>query len=198
MGVMAYKPGASATGSAGITHPIQGLPISEHAYTFIRMPQTDTRPFTPEPLAVFLTWTTYGSWLPGDDRGWVDRHGQRHDRNVTLARHATLLMRGHPVVLTGVQRKVVEVAITSLCEARKWPIHAVACRSNHVHVVITVHECDPARVLAGIKAWCSRTLSVGARREGRWWTKGGSARRLYDRHAVDATVRYVIEGQDRA
>ena len=23
-----------------------------------------------EPLAYFLTWTTYGTWLPGDERGW--------------------------------------------------------------------------------------------------------------------------------
>jgi len=23
-----------------------------------------------DPLAFFLTWTKYGSWLPGDERGW--------------------------------------------------------------------------------------------------------------------------------
>ena len=28
-----------------------------------------------EPLAFFLTWTTYGSWLPGDERGWVEKPG---------------------------------------------------------------------------------------------------------------------------
>ena len=22
-------------------------------------------------LAYFITWTTYGTWLPGDKRGWV-------------------------------------------------------------------------------------------------------------------------------
>ena len=24
-----------------------------------------------DPLAFFLTWTAYGSWLPGDGRGWA-------------------------------------------------------------------------------------------------------------------------------
>jgi hypothetical protein len=24
------------------------------------------------PIAFFLTWSTYGTWLPGDDRGWVE------------------------------------------------------------------------------------------------------------------------------
>jgi hypothetical protein len=26
------------------------------------------------PLAYYLTWTTYGAWLPGDRRGWVSKH----------------------------------------------------------------------------------------------------------------------------
>ena len=25
-----------------------------------------------DPIAFFLTWVTYGTWLPGDARGWVD------------------------------------------------------------------------------------------------------------------------------
>ncbi|MGI9518711.1 MAG: hypothetical protein ACR2NP_16760 [Pirellulaceae bacterium] len=28
---------------------------------------------TGEPLAYLLTWTTYGTWLHGDDRGWNRR-----------------------------------------------------------------------------------------------------------------------------
>lgn len=27
-----------------------------------------------DPLAYFITWTTYGTWLPGDPRGWVEYH----------------------------------------------------------------------------------------------------------------------------
>src|SRR5208283_1739378 len=35
----------------------------------------DCEPPLPEPLAYFLTWPTYGTWLPGDERGWVEyRH----------------------------------------------------------------------------------------------------------------------------
>ncbi len=29
-----------------------------------------------DPLALFLTSTTYGSWLPGDERGWVEKPGR--------------------------------------------------------------------------------------------------------------------------
>jgi hypothetical protein len=24
-----------------------------------------------DPITLFVTWTTYSSWLPGDARGWV-------------------------------------------------------------------------------------------------------------------------------
>ncbi len=24
-----------------------------------------------DPIAFFITWPTYGTWLPGDERGWV-------------------------------------------------------------------------------------------------------------------------------
>jgi hypothetical protein len=30
---------------------------------------------TGAPLAYFLTWTTYGTWLPGDERGWNRKGG---------------------------------------------------------------------------------------------------------------------------
>jgi len=39
------------------------------------MPSDANTPPLPEPLAYFLTWTTYGTWLPGDERGWVRRPG---------------------------------------------------------------------------------------------------------------------------
>ena len=28
---------------------------------------------TGEPIAYFITWTTYGTWLPGEERGWRRR-----------------------------------------------------------------------------------------------------------------------------
>ena len=32
-----------------------------------------------DPLALFLTSTTYGSWLPGDERGWVEKPGRSRE-----------------------------------------------------------------------------------------------------------------------
>jgi len=34
-----------------------------------------SRPFNAgEPIAYLITWTTYGTWLPGDERGWQKKN----------------------------------------------------------------------------------------------------------------------------
>jgi hypothetical protein len=45
-------------------------------------------PYRSGPMAFFLTWTTYGSWLPGDDRGWCDARGVMREASHRLALHA--------------------------------------------------------------------------------------------------------------
>jgi len=161
------------------------------------MRHTPNHPFVPEPLAFFLTWTTYGSWLPGDARGWVDDRGITRTPSTGLAHHARRLMPEHSVVLTAHQRYAVEDAIVVQCTFRGWTLHAVACRTTHVHVVVSAGERIPHRVMGSFKAWCSRRLSDGVQGRQRWWTKGGSMRRLYDHRAIEATVEYVAECQDR-
>ena len=161
------------------------------------MPHTPTPPFVPEPLAIFLTWTTYGSWLPGDARGWVDDHGQTREPSPGLAHNARLLMPEQSVVLTTHQRHVVEDAIVEQCTFRGWTLHAVNCRTTHVHVVVSTGERITHRVMGRFKAWCSRRLSEGFHSKRKWWTKGGSMRRLYDHRAIEAVVEYVVECQDR-
>ena len=46
-----------------------------------------------DPLAFFITWTTYGTWLPGDDRGWVKWHQGHQPRDKRLRRAAEKLLR---------------------------------------------------------------------------------------------------------
>ncbi len=49
------------------------------------------RPSQPEPLAYFLTWPTYGTLLPGDERGWVKRRRGHQPAN-RLKRHTMATM----------------------------------------------------------------------------------------------------------
>src|SRR3954470_6743642 len=89
-----------------------------------------------EPLAYFLTWTTYGTWLPGDERGWVAKPGEPRPPDARLEQVCESLLTEPPLFLEPGQRQVVESTIAEHCRIRGWHLHAVAGRTNHVHVVV--------------------------------------------------------------
>src|SRR5437016_11356585 len=109
-----------------------------------------------EPIAYHITWRTYGSWLPGDARKWV-KHNILGIQvpNAPLEEHAKSMMNEPEVALTETQRQIVEATIRDHCRFRKWTLHAVNARSNHVHVVVSA-DIHPDQVMAQLKAWCSR------------------------------------------
>ena len=65
-------------------------------------------PPMPEPLAYFLTWSTYGTWLPGDERGWIlYAHGWQFPDAARML-EAEARMTEDACRLDGEQRGVVE------------------------------------------------------------------------------------------
>lgn len=56
------------------------------------------------------------------------------------------------------QRDIVERTIAEQCRIRVWRLHAVNCRTQHVHVVVTAPNRDPEVVMDQFKAWCTRRL----------------------------------------
>lgn len=163
-----------------------------------------------DPLAFFLTWTTYGSWLPGDERGWVEKRGNFMAADPARELQAAERMHEPELPLDPEQRELVEKTVADHCRRRGWYLHAVNCRTQHVHVVVTAPQGDPKVVLDQFKAWCTRRLkelatanaTADAQEKERpvrtkWWTEGGSKRRVYGEDSVAAVIRYVIEDQDR-
>jgi hypothetical protein len=162
--------------------------------------EAGTIPFD-DPLAYFLTWTTYGTWLPGDDRGWVEKAGVFRSPDIERQRMALMHMTEGAVTLDERQRSIVEATIKEHCTIRKWHLHAVNCRTNHVHVVVTA-KCHPDTVREQLKAWCTRKLKADQRLRSpkekarkNWWTERGSDRYINDLASLEAAVLYVDEGQ---
>jgi REP element-mobilizing transposase RayT len=156
-----------------------------------------------EPLAYFLTWTTYGSWLPGDERGWVAKPGQFRAPDPARKQEARQRMTETPLTLDPEQRRMVEDTIADHCRIRGWHMHAVNARAQHVHVVVTAPGRDPKEVRDQFKAWCTRRLKQreqtlhGANQVIRqhWWTERGSERWLNNSESLEAAIRYVLECQ---
>src|SRR5437016_2542771 len=122
-------------------------------------------------IAYFSTWTTYGTWLPGDDRGWFSRNGGFQTPDLLRKLEAALRMNEHAVTLDAAQRKLVETTITKHCAIRKWMLHAVNCRSNHVHVVVTAAARNIEIPREQFKSWTTRRLKLAFPPRTSWWTQ---------------------------
>lgn len=159
----------------------------------------------PVPLAYHITWTSYGTWLYGDSRGWIESgvpgvqppdEGRLHKAQLSLARP--------PVTFDEGQRALIEEVIKEHCRIRGWVVHALNARSNHVHVVMTADP-EPEEVMNQLKAWCSRRLSdaAGSRdsapagKAGRrkWFTEHGSTKWINGGTYLENAIRYVRDGQ---
>jgi REP element-mobilizing transposase RayT len=162
--------------------------------------------------AHLLTWTTYGSWLPGDVRGSVttvrDEPGPRRRHNVPgtpydpamsgLNAAARAALRGPVVFLDKEQADCLVGQFQETANARGWRLLAAAVMRNHVHLVIVADDgIEPATMLRDFKSYGSRKLNLRWPRpaSGTWWTESGSRRRLPDENAIRAAVRYVERQQ---
>jgi REP element-mobilizing transposase RayT len=154
------------------------------------------------PLAYFLTFTTYGTWLHGDARGSVDtahrefetpRAARNADRERAMRHHMT----GESVVMDRELRNAVTAAIRTACEYKGWVLEAVNVRTNHVHVVVGA-PIEPERVLTTLKAWATRRCRERGllAPEARFWTRHGSTRYLWTERDIEKAATYVVEGQD--
>jgi REP element-mobilizing transposase RayT len=161
-----------------------------------------------------LTSTFYGNWLPGDPRGFVSRvrdsrpddpctpvrkehdaPGTPYDADLPGLYHsAQQSLRGAPVQIDAEQAQVLLQQFQETAAYRGWQLLAVAVLSNHVHWVVGVHgDPEPTKILGDLKAYGSRMLNVhcGKPASNRWWTYGGSKRKLLDAKAVQAAISYV-------
>jgi REP element-mobilizing transposase RayT len=159
-----------------------------------------------------LTWRTYGTRLPGDDRGFVcpvtgpdgiqvihNAPGTPIDADIpALREYARQIMKGPPVLLNREQAEAVLEQLMETARYRGWQLLAVAILADHVHVVVGVPgDPEPEVLLRDFKSYGSRRLNRAWPRPagGTWWVESGSRRILRSESAVLDAVRYVMENQ---
>lgn len=147
-------------------------------------------------IAYFITWTTYGTWLPGDERGWTQWHQGWKAPDKSLADYSRSIMTEDAVTLQTVQRQLVEGTIVKHSNIRNWKLWAKNCRTNHVHVVVTAYRYDGETVRDQFKAWCTRLLkSEFNPKKTNWWTEGGYVKPIDNEDDLSAAIRYTLEAQ---
>jgi len=150
-----------------------------------------------EPLGYFITWVTYGAWLPGDSRGWVEYHRGWKFPDPVRQLEAAISMTEDACRLDQQQRDQVEKQVKETCARRQWKLHAVNCRSNHCHAVVSAAGTTPRKIRSDLKAWATRRLKqIDSTGRENWWAERGSIRFIYDHEGIAAAGEYVLDGQD--
>ena len=99
-----------------------------------------------------ITWTCYGTWLPGDERGFVGKvpsgdgtmvthnvPGTPFDANVPfLVEFARNEMKGDPVKLAMCDAEALIKQYQETASIKGWMLEAASVMDNHSHVVVSV------------------------------------------------------------
>src|SRR5215216_1710187 len=106
------------------------------------------------PLAYFLTFHTYGTWLQGRDAGFVARENNSPGEPLlpampSLEESNRRSMTEPPYYLSTdpIRRAVLDVLI-EVCRHRGWFLHAAHVRTTHVHLVVS-GDAAPEKMLNG-------------------------------------------------
>ena len=150
------------------------------------------------PLNLFITWTTYGAWFPGDRRGWRKWKAGEQVPQPLLADWCRDRMNEPPVTLNRAHRVTVIKTCHRHAKIRGWVVHAIDARSNHVHLVVTA-AAEPKKVRDQFKANATRALREMANptTNMKIWTRGGDVEVVEGDEQLDQVVFYVNDAQDR-
>ncbi len=140
-------------------------------------------------LATMVTTTSYGTWLPGDMRGYVEG-GEILPASPSLLSYAKQQLAKSPVYFTPAEQDIVYEALVNASGEFGCLLTDVSLESWHVHWICS-HGADPVPKMVGrLKTRMRQALD-----RGRVWTEGycrrclrsppeiGTARAYIARHA---------------
>jgi REP element-mobilizing transposase RayT len=153
------------------------------------------------PMAYFITLRTYGTWLPGDKRGFVnDRNNHyntpRLSADVIQMSLSEAALRHEPMLLAAESAAVVEKTIGEVCQHREWRLYVAKARTNHVHIVVGA-VASAERVMNDLKAWSTRRLREQGyvKRDRPVWAEHGSTPYLWSDEQLLGAIDYVKNWQ---
>jgi len=154
------------------------------------------------PLAYLITLRTYGTWLHGNKKLSVDRHGfnvyktPKLEANSNLEKRMLQTLKHKPFLFNENQRRIIESAVHEVCEYRIYNLQAINVRSNHLHCVVSA-EMNPKLIADAFKSYATRHLRQNSLidKDTKVWARGRSRRYLWKPRQVALAIEYVLYGQ---
>jgi len=140
-----------------------------------------------------VTWTTYGSRLQGDKRGYV-RNGQICQGDETILKWCKKFQKGPTVRLNEQEKEIVRQAIYQEAERIGQKLEAAVC-TNHVHLAVCRSAESIERAVSRYKSVATRALRRHGRL-GRIWTTGFDKRFCFTEADLAKRIAYVRRHKD--
>ena len=150
------------------------------------------------PLALHITFGTYGTRLHGDPRGTVTRTQNQpgdpiigHDPQ--WQRFELKRLRFPPVRLTEDQRQFIEEILPEICRRGRWRFHTAAAQLDHVHLLVSA-PAEGKVVRRILKRWLGQELSLRWPRpapDATWWAEGGSVKWIWNEAYFERAFEYI-------
>ncbi|MHC4478387.1 MAG: transposase [Planctomycetota bacterium] len=145
-------------------------------------------------IGFMATWTTYGTWLQGDRRGYV-KNGTTLQASPELERANKQLQKHDAIKIPARLRQTVNDAILKEAEEIGQEVYAIAVCSNHVHIVVqSIDKSCGYSVGRFKKAATSALRRFGFARS--VWTEGFDKRYCYHQEELEAKIKYVQEHEE--
>ncbi len=158
-------------------------------------------------LGYHLVKSTYGSWLPGDERGhwssaWDEQIGycqphHLHEGDPVRKRMAEELMVQPAVRLTPEMLVVVEDVLGECQTTSPWKIAAAAIEPTHFHLLMTYSD----RPIDATSKWLAQqmTKAIHTRtpHQGHVWSKGKWASEIEDGAWWECAREYIEDHNNR-
>ena len=140
-----------------------------------------------ETLGTMLTMTTYGTWMRGDMRGWIDA-GRLMPPDPAIERADQSRM-DHPMFLfdSGRLLEIGEAIGQSLQSRTPVRIYAMTIQPQHMHVVIGPTPDSLGRIVKCVKDAARWYLRAGRP----IWGEGYDKQFCFDENSLRARIEYV-------
>jgi hypothetical protein len=117
-----------------------------------------------------VTWTTYGTWLQGDKRGFV-KNGEILPGDESLHKLCENLQKNPTAILNEKEKVIVRDAIVREAERIGHQLEAIVACTNHVHLAARPFRESIESIVNRYKNIATRALRQ-CDRKGRVWTIG--------------------------
>ena len=153
-----------------------------------------------------VTTNTYGTWLPGDPRGWRSRDHKKHvdgdyrnpppkGADAGLYDHAKRQMKQAPVFLTTDQRRVAGQAMVEMLVHQRLEVIVLSLDAVHCHFLAKFPSRSGGAIVGRAKKHAYFALH-GAGHVGKLWSRSCQMLPITDRQHQVNTCNYIRDHQE--